>query len=220
MPEQLKKFRFAYTRPVEVCSEDKRTGFFFLELTQAEFEDYQHLKTRIHHELDVIGIPAHESAHWYETPEISDDLLVKLREAFGADTESMLIPYYPHGWRHSSYREAIVDGTRYLYMGFQNGRFIKFSCDIEQPPPTCSSLFDGPIKMHDHGHIKTPEHASLFKTGELDLPGQNPRCVKVRFANFAFNDAQKRFDAVFEALDAHGQHVGHYFASAFRSLVL
>ncbi len=216
-----KLFRFAYTRPVGVCSENKRTGFFSIPLTQEEFEDYQFLKARVHHELDVIGVPEHEAAHWYEAPFYQLDQLKKLAICFGAG-HATLIPYYPHGWHHKHYHQADVDGVRFRYMSFQHGEFIKFAPDIEQPspPPSMATLFDGPVKLHDHSHIKTPEHAALFKTGELDLPGQLPVVVAVRYSNFAFNAAQKRVDAIFEALDASGRHLGHYFASAYRTLVL
>lgn len=88
------------------------------------------------------------------------------------------------------------------------------------PTPSMASLFDGPVRLYDHGHIKAPEHATLFKTGELDLPGQPILVVAVRYSNFAFNAAQKRTDAIFEALDSDGRHIGHYFASAFRTLML
>lgn len=222
MPTPAKTpFRFAYARPKGVCPEDKRTGFFTMELSQDEFEDYQLLKARIHHELDVIGVPEHEAAYWYEAPVYSLDHLKKLAITFGSG-QATLIPHYPHGWHYNHYHLAEVDGVRYRYMSFQQGEFIKFAPDIEQPspPPTMATLFDGPVTLHDHGHIATPEHAALFKTGELDLPGQPPRIVAVRFSNFAFNAAQKRADAIFEALDSKGQHLGHYFASAFRTLVL
>lgn len=223
MPNHQKiAFRFAFRRAAGVCPEDKRTGFFTLELTQDEFEDYQLLKARVHHELDVLGVPEHESAHWYEAPIYSIEHLGAIAKAIGASADSTLIPYYAHGWHHRHYHVVQVNGVRYRYMGFQHGQFIKFAPDVEQPspPPTMATLFDGPVTLHDHGHIKTPEHAALFKTGELDLPGQAPLTVAVRFSNFAFNAAQKRTDAIFEALDATGQHIGHYFASAFRTLVL
>ncbi|MDT8992831.1 hypothetical protein RQP54_18300 [Curvibacter sp. APW13] len=214
-------FRFEYRRPAGVCPEDKRTGFFTIDLSQDEFEDYQALKARVHHELDVIGIPQHESAYWVEAPPYSLDQLKKLAIAFGSGNAT-LIPHYAHGWHYNHYHQAVVDGVRYRYMGFQGGEFIKFAPDIEQPSPPLpmGTLFDGPVRLHDHGHIQTPEHAALFKTGELDLPGQPIQHVAVRFCNFAFNAAQKRADAVFEALDTTGQHLGHYFASAFKTLVL
>lgn len=81
------------------------------------------------------------------------------------------------------------------------------------------SVFDGPLELFDHGHIKTENHAALFKTGWLKLPGQNAVCVAVKFAHFQFNHMQKRPDPVFEVRQ-DGKFVGHYFASAFKSLIL
>ena len=88
-----------------------------------------------------------------------------------------------------------------------------------QEPLTCASVFDGPLEPFDHGHIQTPEHAALFKTGELKIPGHAPEIVGVRFFSFQFNAHQNRSEAIFEIF-RNGQSTGTYFASAFKSLTL
>ena len=98
------------------------------------------------------------------------------------------------------------------------------SDDADDAPGTGSavvpaSVFDGPAEYFDHAHIQTAEHARLFKTGWLKLPGHDAVCVAVRFASFQQHDHWKRPDAVFEVLQG-GKFVGHYFASAFKSLCL
>lgn len=81
------------------------------------------------------------------------------------------------------------------------------------------SCFGGPLVLFDQSHVKTPEHAALFKTGYLTLPGREPENVAIRFFNFQYNAHQKRDDAVFE-VRRNGEHAGYYFASAFRTLCL
>lgn len=87
-------------------------------------------------------------------------------------------------------------------------------------PSVCNmSVFNGPLELFDHGHIQTADHAKLFKVGWLKLPGYPEVCVAVRFAHFQFNRWQNRQDAVFEVRQ-RSEFVGHYFASAFKSLIL
>ncbi len=87
-------------------------------------------------------------------------------------------------------------------------------------------------RFHDHSHINTHEHASLFKTGVLDvqllMDGQltvpetllDCSVVGVKFAAMTYNNVQHRNEPVFAVTDVSGQFQGHYFASAFKSLTL
>lgn len=91
-------------------------------------------------------------------------------------------------------------------------------------PITAMSCFgDGePLELFDHSHVQSVEHASLYKTGELALPGRAPQIVSVVFANFQFNAMQGRYDPVFEVnIENNGVMERHFFfASAFRTLGL
>ncbi len=84
---------------------------------------------------------------------------------------------------------------------------------------------------NDHQHIQTLEHASLFKTGEIDVAlfdafnmhldeeiRQHP-IVSVKATQMAHNAVRKRDEAVFLVTTQSG-HMGHYFAGAFKSLCL
>ena len=86
--------------------------------------------------------------------------------------------------------------------------------------------------MHDHSHIKTADHASLFKTGELDVGllkkadlhvdptlAQHP-IVSIELAAMTVNFANRRNEPVYLARSTEtGKIQGHYFASAFKRLV-
>ena len=94
----------------------------------------------------------------------------------------------------------------------------------EQPtlPPghlPTSVCFNGSVQLHNHSHIQTAAHASLFKTGELCLPGYAPEIVAVQFLAFQFNAVQGRNDAVFK-VTRDQKFAGTFFVSAFRSLYL
>jgi hypothetical protein len=78
-------------------------------------------------------------------------------------------------------------------------------------------VFDGPLVLFDHRHIQSPEQASRFKTGDLQLPGKAAKKVDVSFFCFQHNNWQKRADAVFSVF-VRGDFKGHFFASAFKSL--
>lgn len=86
--------------------------------------------------------------------------------------------------------------------------------------------------MHDHAHITKMTHASLFKTGELDVVllqeaglsvspeiASNP-IVGVKALKMALNDQQGRIEPVFEVRDQQNATGGTYFASAFKSLTI
>ena len=85
---------------------------------------------------------------------------------------------------------------------------------------------------NDHQHIQTLEHASLFKTGEIDVALfdaskmflddeiRKKPIVSIKASHIANNTVHKRTEAVFEVTLQGGQFMGHYFAGAFKSLCL
>jgi hypothetical protein len=87
-------------------------------------------------------------------------------------------------------------------------------------------------QFNDHTHIKTEGHASLFKTGVIDVdllqkagltvPSSLDECsvVGVKFAAMTRNHAKNRIEPVFSVSNMKGDFIGHYFASAFKSLTL
>lgn len=50
-----------------------------------------------------------------------------LKEQIGASPDAQLIGYYPHSFHHRHYKDAIVNGVKFRYMGFAGGHFIKFA---------------------------------------------------------------------------------------------
>ena len=98
-----------------------------LRLTQAQFEDYQFLKDCVKTKLAEIGIQDDEHAHWYELPPVADAEIEKLRMAIKASAEAQFIPKYAHSHHHRTYKEIVVEGSKYLWMSFANGNFVKFA---------------------------------------------------------------------------------------------
>lgn len=124
-----KDYRFRVFRKKAVCEalNVAQDQTFTLQLTQAQFEDYQALKDRIHAKLDELGIPPSESAYWREDPPMDADFIAQLRAAIDAPVDADFIAYYAHSYHHRSYKTVRVNGEDYRYMGFQNGHFIKFA---------------------------------------------------------------------------------------------
>lgn len=213
MQNHTKPFQFEYRLANRV------DGSFELRLTQSEFEDYQHLKTEVHKKLKAIGIEKMKP-YWFEAPPTDQKTLEELRAAIGADKDAQLIAYYAHSRYERTYKPVQVGGVKYWYQSYSAGRFINFAPDLESDSIQTLSVFDGPAEYFDHGHIQTDQHASLFRTGDLKLPGQPPKTVGVAFHHFTYSAHFKRKDAIFQAFDHDKTFLGHYFASAFSSLVL
>lgn len=87
-------------------------------------------------------------------------------------------------------------------------------------------------QFNNHPHIKTEAHASLFKTGIVDVsllrtaglmvhPSlEECSVVGVRFVAMTRNFAKQRIEPVFAVTNTKGDFIGHFFASAFKSLTL
>ena len=84
--------------------------------------------------------------------------------------------------------------------------------------------------MHSHDRLRTEDQARLIRKGELDVQllqdaglhidpsiGPDPT-VKVAFDSICLNVNLGRGDPVFLTFAQSGQFLGHYFASAFKSL--
>ena len=101
----------------------------------------------------------------------------------------------------------------------QHSQPLKNYCSAFNVQPLEPQEHAAALQLFDHGHIQTPKHAKLFKTGELCVPGHPPEYVSISFVNFQFNTMQDRMDAVYTVL-RNGQNAGEFFASAFRHLWL
>lgn len=128
----VKDYRFRVFRKKAVCEalnvEQEQT--FNLLLTQAEFEDYEGLKTKVHAQIEALGIPSSEAPYWREDPPVDAAFLAQLKAAIGAPDDVQFIAYYAHSYQHRHYKTVRVNGEDFRYMGFQNGHFIKFALDL------------------------------------------------------------------------------------------
>ena len=102
-----------------------------VEMTQEQFEDHQAKLDFVHEGIRAIGLNPAE-VHWFESPLIDEATELAFKELIGAAPEAQLIAYYPHSFHHRYYKEACLNGVKYLYMGFQNGHFIKFAQSVSQ----------------------------------------------------------------------------------------
>lgn len=100
-------------------------------MTQEQFEDHQTKRDLVHEGIRAIGLNPAEVA-WFESPLIDEATERTFKELIGAAPDAQLIAYYPHSFHHRHYKEAILNGVKYLYMGFQNGHFIKFAQSVSQ----------------------------------------------------------------------------------------
>lgn len=101
-------------------------------MTQEQFEDHQTQRDFVHDGIRAIGLHPAEVV-WFESPPIDEVTVRAFKEHIGAAPDAQLIAYYPHSVHHRHYKEAILNGVKYLYMGFQNGHFIKFAQSISNP---------------------------------------------------------------------------------------
>lgn len=123
-----KEFMFAVVRAKKVVERGEEQHFTIsLQLTQAQFEDYQYLKDCVKAKLGAYGIQDDEDVHWYEKPPVADQFIEKLRLALGATTDAQFIPKYAHSWHFRTYKEIVVDGAKYLWQSFGHGHFVKFA---------------------------------------------------------------------------------------------
>lgn len=98
-------------------------------MTQEQFEDHHTKLDYVHEGIRAIGLNPAEVA-WFESPPIDEATERAFKEFIGAAPDAQLIAYYPHSFHHRHYKEAILNGVKYLYMGFQNGHFIKFAQSV------------------------------------------------------------------------------------------
>ena len=121
-------FTFQVVRAKAVAAHGEEQRFTIsLQLTQSQFEDYQFLKDCVKAKLAKLGVQDDEHVHWYEKPPVTDVLIEKLRAAIGAAADAQFIPQFAHSWHFRTYREVVVEGTKYLWMSFQGGHFVKFA---------------------------------------------------------------------------------------------
>lgn len=100
-----------------------------LVMTQEQFEDHHTKLDHVHEGIRAIGLnPA--DVVWFEYPPIDKATERAFKELIGAAPDSQLIAYYPHSVNHRHYKEATLNGEKYLYMSFQNGHFIKFAKSV------------------------------------------------------------------------------------------
>lgn len=95
-------------------------------MTQSQFEDHHVKLGLVHDGIKANGLNPAEVV-WYEAPTVSKETERAFKDLIGAAPDAQLIAYYPHSFHHQCYKEAILNGVKYLYMGFQNGQFIKFA---------------------------------------------------------------------------------------------
>jgi len=97
-----------------------------ISMTQEAFEDYQTQKEMVHQGIRSIGLNPAE-VDWNESPPIDEKFELAFKLHIGAAPDAQLIHYYPHSFHHRHYKDALLDGVKYVYMGFANGNFIKFA---------------------------------------------------------------------------------------------
>ena len=98
-------------------------------MTQEQFEDHQTKRDFVHDGIRAIGLNPAEVV-WFESPPIDEVTERAFKEHIGAAPDAQLIAYYPHSVHHRHYKEATLNGVKYLYMSFQNGHFIKFAQSV------------------------------------------------------------------------------------------
>lgn len=122
-----KEFAFNYIHK-EIESMPVLRGSFVIELTQAQFEDYQLLKQSVHTRLAELGLQETRNTYWYEAPPaVEAETIEKLRTAIKASDEAQFAAYYPHGFHHQHYNHIKVDGIAYRWKSFSCDQFIKFA---------------------------------------------------------------------------------------------
>lgn len=62
---KIKDFRFAYRRKIGSCKPTELDGFFRLNLTQEQFEDFGYLRDQVHLGLDRLNV---QPCVWHESP--------------------------------------------------------------------------------------------------------------------------------------------------------
>lgn len=95
-------------------------------MTQEQFEDHHAKRDSVHEGIRALGLNPAEVV-WFESPQVSEKTEQAFKELIGADPDAQLIAYYPHSFHHRNYKEAVLNGVKYLYMGFQNGHFLTSS---------------------------------------------------------------------------------------------
>lgn len=98
-------------------------------MTQEQFESHQEKRDLVHQGIRAIGLDPRETV-WFESPHVDKTTEHAFKELIGADSNAHLILYYPHSFHHRHYKEAVLNGVKYLYMGFQNGYLIKFAQSV------------------------------------------------------------------------------------------
>lgn len=98
-------------------------------MTQEQFEDHQAKRDFVHDGIRAIGLNPAEVV-WFESPPIDEVTERAFKEHIGAAPDAQLIAYYPHSVHHRHYKEATLNGVKFLYMSFQNGHFIKFAQSV------------------------------------------------------------------------------------------
>jgi|JI10StandDraft_1071094.scaffolds.fasta_scaffold1111102_2 hypothetical protein len=97
-----------------------------LNLTQAQFEDYQFMRATLHTAIEGAGLDL-ANVCWYENPPCDAATIESIRHAIGASSSAQFIAYYPHSYQYQHYLEVCVDGNRLLYKSFSQGEFVKFA---------------------------------------------------------------------------------------------
>lgn len=124
----MKSFNFRiYPNDLQVAHSGRQI-IIALDMTQAQFEDYQWLKKSVHAAAKEAGYP--DIYNWHDEPAYTPELLAQLRQAIGCDADAELILYHAHSYQHQHYKKVMLDGVKYRYMAFSDGRFIKIAQEL------------------------------------------------------------------------------------------
>lgn len=129
MLEKIKVFEFKVNRKRQSDGSVPEPRKICVAMTKKQFEDHHTKLGLVHEGIRGIGLNPAEVA-WFESPPMDEVTERAFKELIGAAPDAQLIAYYPHSWNHQYYKEAILNGVKYLYMSFQNGHFIKFAQSV------------------------------------------------------------------------------------------
>lgn len=124
-------YRFQVTMIGADGRADLETRFHIrLELTRAEFEDYQGVRNKVRHAIREAGHDLQRVCSWTEAPEYDPELVLQFRTSIGCPDTTQLIAYYPHSIDHRHYKRTVIGAHEFTYQSFSQGRFIKFAMNL------------------------------------------------------------------------------------------